>query len=99
MVGRAIVPDDNEWLSVLIPELPEKGRRTLRRAGVLDFHCLHLACLQAYRRTVAGFSPGRGLLESTKAGCPLAAPLPSEVTVGPEMGLIDKEDLGAAGSG
>jgi hypothetical protein len=61
-VGRIVVPDDDQRLGMLRPQLLQEGYRDLGGAVALQLHDLDLAGFQAHGRVVAG------LLASARSG-------------------------------
>src|SRR3990172_2853564 len=94
-MGRAVVPDHDERLRMVAPQLAQEGRRGLCRAVAFRLHLVHFPRLQTDSRIVGGLFTQAGTGRIYQRWLPSQYPLASQVGVGSEVGLIHEEDLGA----
>src|SRR5215216_1573356 len=93
-VGRAVVPDDDQRLGMVGAQLPEEGDRGLGAAVAVELHRLDLAGLQADGRVVAGLLAVARAGRADQGRLALEDPLPAQIDIGIEVGLVHEEDLG-----
>ena len=92
---RGIIPNHRQRSRVLLPQLPQESGGGCRVAVALQFQPFHLAGFQAHRRIIAGlFAPARA--GRVHQGWPsFEHPFAPQVSIGPEVGLVDEENLGS----
>ena len=93
-MSRAIVPDKDQRLGILRPQLPQKGNRRFGCAVLRHHHGFHFAALHTYGRIVVDLLLQFGAGRVDQRRFAPQDPFLTQIGVSPEVGFIDEEDLG-----
>ena len=90
-VRRRVVPSHIQWPGVPLAQSAQEGRRGFGVAVTLQLHPLHIPGLQTHRPVVAGLFATPRTAEVHQGRLSPQRPLPPQLRVRPEVGLIGKE--------